>query len=576
MSDKSSPTTFGINLSSLSFSNGETIDLGAKDILLVVGPNNAGKSATLRAIRDKLVEPSSTSPVLNTIKIYKRGSSEDLKKWIHESTKRQPDNPQNPGFSALGHVVHQNQIDYSWQRQDNAVGNLSRWLCHFLSADERLQICNPPNSVSLLKEGPSHPIHYLQRDDKLELNLSNKFKKAFGVDLVVHRNAGSLVPLHVGERPIAIDGEDRVSLSYIERLERLPQLQTQGDGMRSFAGVLLATSVGRESILLVDEPEAFLHPPQARLLGTTLVQSRGENRQLLIATHSTDVLRGVLDANSPDVKVIRIRRTGDTNSIRQLDNTRIQELWSDPLLRHSNILDGLFHEGVVVCEADSDCRFYAAVLEAAHDAKQTEQKLPDLMFTHCGGKARLPLVVRSLREVDVPVCAVADFDVLADEQPLKGIVEALGADWASLESDWRTVKTAVDSKRPELNTDDVKKEIDRAFKDLSNPTIPEKQRSEIQNIIKKSSAWSNAKLVGKAFVPPGGPSQACDRLLKALMNVGLHVVEVGELESFARTEGGHGPKWVNSVLTRNLASDPELEAARKFTLRLVTGRAGAG
>jgi hypothetical protein len=556
------------SISQLVFSAGTSLAIGPKDIVLVVGPNNAGKSATLRAIRDKLSEPTSPSPVLQSIGLAKRGTVEEFTAWVLGWAKRQPDNPQNPGFSAVGHTVHQSQIAGSWQRSDNALGQVARWMCHFLSADERLQICNPPGNVSLSREGPSHPIHYLQRNDALEQTISSKFRKAFGADLVVHRNAGSQVPLHVGTRPTAEVGEDRVSLTYIERLEKLPQLQTQGDGMRSFAGVLLASSVGRESILLIDEPEAFLHPPQARLLGTTLVQDRGNDRQLFIATHSTDILRGVLDANSPDVKVVRIRRNGDVNAVHLLENVRVQELWSDPLLRYSNILDGLFHEGVVVCEADSDCRFYAAVLEAAYEAKSPEAKRPDLMFTHCGGKARLALVIRSLREVDVPVCAVADFDVLADEQPLRSIVEALGADWSQFETDWLTVKMAVDSKRPDLNTADVKREFERILDQVTAAILPERSRSELQSIIRKSSAWSNAKLVGKAFVPSGDASRACDRLLNTLRKVGLHVVEVGELEGFVRTESGHGPKWVNAVLARDLAANTELEQARKFSLGL--------
>jgi hypothetical protein len=48
---------------------------------------------------------------------------------------------------------------------------------------------------------------------------------------------------------------------------------------------------------------------------------------MFIATHSADILRGVLDANSPAVKVVRIRRDGAANSVRLLDNARIGELW---------------------------------------------------------------------------------------------------------------------------------------------------------------------------------------------------------------------------------------------------------
>jgi hypothetical protein len=127
---------------------------------------------------------------------------------------------------------------------------------------------------------------------------------------------------------------------------------------------------------------------------------------------------------------------------------------------------------------------------------------------------------------------------------------------------------AVDAKRPDLNTADVKREFERVLDQVTAAILPERSRSELQSIIRKSSAWSNAKLVGKAFVPSGDASRACDRLLNTLRKVGLHVVEVGELEGFVRTESGHGPKWVNAVLARDLAADTELEQARKFSLGL--------
>lgn len=558
-----------VAISSLTFSDGTDVPISPNDVVLVVGPNNAGKSAGLRAIREKLQNAAHKSPVLQSLQIQRTGSVDEFSSWLLGWTVRQMESPpDNPIYQALGHALHRNEAHREWQRADNVLGGLARWFCHLLSADERLQICNPPGNIALARDNPSHPIHFLLRDDKLESRLSSKFRKAFGVDLVVHRNAGSQVPLHIGERPTPTADEDRVSISYIERLEKLPTLHTQGDGMRSFAGVLLATSVGRESIVLIDEPEAFLHPPQARLLGTTLVQDRNKERQLFIATHSTDILRGVLDTESPDVRVIRIRRNGSTNTVRLLSNERIKELWGDPLLRYSNILDGLFHESVVVCEADADCRFYSAILDATMAGNTDDAKRPDLMFTHCGGKARLPVVIRALREVDVPVRAVADFDVLSEEEPLKTIAEALGIDWAAIQPDWRQVKNAVDSKKPDLSTDEVRKEIGELLSAVTTTIFPPRTKADIQTVLKRTSPWAHAKLVGKAFVPSGDPSKACERLLSNLRAGGLHVVEVGELEGYVRTEGGHGPKWVNAVLTRELATDPELEAARKFVQAL--------
>lgn len=558
-----SPSAF---VSKITFSDSTSFEFSAQDIVVIVGPNNAGKSATLRGIRDKLADPKTACMTFSSLNVVKRGSLELVENW----GKKQPQtNASNPVYFRVGHGVLHSRMQHEWQTSDTGLGQLSRWFCHFLSADERLQICNPASNIPLTKESPNHPIHFLQRDDALEQRLSERFRRAFGCDLVVNRNAGSQVPLHIGQRPSVRLDEDRVSLSYIERLESLPTLHTQGDGMRSFAGILLGASVGEESILLIDEPEAFLHPPQARLLGTTLIQYRGECRQLFIATHSNDVLRGILDANCPNVRVLRIRRDGEANKISLLDNDRITALWGDPLLRYSNVLDGLFHESVVLCEADSDCRFYAAVLTSTLEATRPDQKQPDLLFSHCGGKARLPLVIKALYEVDVPVKAIADFDVLSDEQPLRAIVEAFGRKWAEVEQDWKIVKTSIDAKRPDLDTQDVKREIDRILNSVTTPALPEAVRADLQHVLRRSSAWSQAKLVGRAFVPSGDATRACDRLLTTLRTIGLYVVDVGELESFVKTESSHGPKWVNSVLTRSLVTDPELEDARRFALALV-------
>lgn len=71
-------------------------------------------------------------------------------------------------------------------------------------------------------------------------------------------------------------------------------------------------------------------------------------------------------------------------------------------------------------------------------------------------------------------------------------------------------------------------------------------------------------------MPPGDATQACNRLLAALRALGHFVVDVGELEGFSRSVGGHRPKWVNSVIAKNLAQDPELQAARVFTTDLLS------
>jgi hypothetical protein len=62
---------------------------------------------------------------------------------------------------------------------------------------------------------------------------------------------------------------------------------------------------------------------------------------------------------------------------------------------------------------------------------------------------------------------------------------------------------------------------------------------------------------------------AMKALLARFRQIGLFVVECGEIERFLPTVSGHGPRWVAEALRRDLANDPELEAARGFVQSLV-------
>ena len=106
----------------------------------------------------------------------------------------------------------------------------------------------------------------LYSDSELEGKISKYFRQAFGIDLIVYRAGGEKIHLLVGENLAPQSGEDRVSINYCRRLrDSTKPLVEQGDGMRSYASVILHILAPiTPSILLLDEPEAFLHPPQAK------------------------------------------------------------------------------------------------------------------------------------------------------------------------------------------------------------------------------------------------------------------------------------------------------------------------
>ena len=575
---------YSISLRELTFSGGESVALEPDSIIVLVGPNNVGKSASLREIVSQIRDRDPVRQVVSSLKIRHLGDSGAFLESLAPYRMSNPasgispyyifsdisgwDSPpgMQPWPPAGVQFVDEYGLERFWKNEQYPFW-LGNFFVHLADVGSRLQVTDPAPVFNVATESPTHPIQQLYADDQVANRVSANFRHAFGQGLVVNRGAGALLPLHCGDEPLREDGEDRVSPSYIKKLAKLPVLQRQGDGMRSFAGCLLQATVTSKFVVLLDEPEAFLHPPQARLLGRILAKQKPPDRQLVVATHSGDFLRGLLDANPDAVKIIRLTRDGNVNHARELDTDQVRRLWSDPVLRFSNALDGLFHERVVLCEADGDCRFYSAVLDAVIGERLEHS--PDVMFSSTGGKHKVPAIAAALARIGVLVQAALDFDVLNDISPLRDVVEALGGAWATFEKSWRQIKSGVEKRRPERDTSQVRDEIRKTLDSVNSPVFPDVEAKRIQDVLKKVSPWEEAKRVGLGAVPSGQERRVAEQLLEDLKRIGLFVVDCGELESFDPTIGGHGNLWVAEVLRKDLKEDARLENARRFVRELV-------
>jgi len=225
----------------------------------------------------------------------------------------------------------------------------------------------------------------------------------------------------------------------------------------------------------------------------------------------------------------------------------------DPLLKYSNILDGLFHDAVVLCEGDADCRYYSAVLdylpneggEATSSFREAE-----LLFTHCGGKARMASVVSALKAVSVPVVVVADFDLLREASDVGRLVGSMGGDFSLHEADLKIVASALTADTKPLRKTTLQDALLRALDGLPNEFISASEAESVRRIIRSDTGWDKAKRAGLSAVPQGDAYAACERLLKGLQDINLLVVPVGELERFEPRIAGHGPAWVSALIHR--------------------------
>ena len=236
--------TVSLWVKTIVFSGADDVELTEGSIAVIVGPNNSGKTSTLRELLSAL-ETDTHGPVVSSVVFGKIGDKTDVTNWLDRKVARcQNKNWGTEVYAWLGHEcavvdfsIHKGAATY-WNAK--ILGPLAQMLCAYLPVDERLaQIAQRRESslvesFNLLIDAPHTPIQVLVKDETIENSISESFRRAFGVDLILNRGSGTDFPLHCGDRPNMEPDEDRVSLGYVSRLAKLPMLNGQGHGDAEF------------------------------------------------------------------------------------------------------------------------------------------------------------------------------------------------------------------------------------------------------------------------------------------------------------------------------------------------------
>ena len=545
------------SISRIVFSGCQSIDFKPSDKILLVGPNNSGKSLSLRELYEIASngDQARTRAVKN-MEMEKIGSSEDLQRFLEKEATWS-----DATYRYKDWQLHEGGI----RRWDNShlTNGLAPGFIKNIAAAERLEICKVQPSISPTQQ-KSKPQHILYDDSKLMKEISGLFWRAFGEDIMFDFRGGNHLPIHVGSLPDFGGVVDRVGDDYVDAVRANPLLHEQGDGMKSYAGILFETIVAARDITLIDEPEAFLHPPQMRQLGQTLA---GEVQgQLLAATHSADIMRGFLEGTKGNLRVLRIRREGNMNIVREAAPDVIRQLWENPLFRYSNALEGIFHEQTIFCEDDSDCRLLNSV--ADYIAAQQEQTWEDTAYVPTGGKHGIPDVAAVLRQIGVPVKSVFDIDLLSEEYLVKKAVEAFGGHWDEVRPYWARLDAAIRQNVQCKTIPEIKDAITTMLNESGDKCLP---RSKVMEIMKQNKPWRVVKQYGVAAIPRDQAQSDYAAVKDRLEEVGIYLVPVGEIENFCRELGGHGSKFVTKLLSEKDIGDEDLSELREFVERVHTG-----
>ncbi|HNC11813.1 MAG TPA: AAA family ATPase [Cyclobacteriaceae bacterium] len=574
-----------IKLKQLTLKDGSV--LPAALITIIVGANNCGKTRLLKEIKQHLQgDLNYDYKILDRISSHP-GDMDEIIKSLNVQITKTPDGTttsyQSQGF--FGRINTSGQTSYfDTVREDISKtgviehslfkGTFGPILFAMIQTEDRL-LASKTSTVHHEEIGFLDTI--FKEGSALDTEISAHTFAAFGMNVRLDSSRPGYLTIRVGKDFSMLPEKDRDARPLLQAYELL---EDQGDGFRSFATTLFMLKVTNRPFILIDEPEAFLHPPQAAALGRIIAQLAASHQHIFISTHSTDFLRSLISQRQ-DVNVVRLTRTDGSTRGNVLNTEEIKKIVQTPLLNSTRILDSLFYQGVVIIEGDSDRTFYEKI---------ARQYRPDdeVHYIHSHSKQVIHKLVAPYVNANVSFAVIVDFDILREREDLKKVVEATGKtesldqilDLQKKIKDAINKKPATEIYQELLETLSKRTEAESTLPDIKSiaamDLISEKRifdlRKDVRNALEVADKWAGVKAEGKAKLP-AEVADDFDQLDKLCQAMGIFIVPCGSLESWLAGNGlpptkNNKSKWITKALVWLDENKPEKLAVKDFVTKI--------
>lgn len=537
-------------------------EVRCEGLIVIVGPNSSGRSQLLQDIYQRLCGEPRALVVATKIQTQQLSDYTQLRRYLEEEGYFETTFDDNgaeqwmPKTTYLGQGTGINQIppsqgqhwlgsynpslDRGTKRRSEFLNYFGRLFVTALFLDRRLAAMNSVGVMDFENQPPQHELHALYLNDDARSQLFAEMVESFGKAVWPDTSRGVTLSLRVSDEGNLPSAEDRLSTA---KMSKYRTIESEGDGLKSYVAICVALLLGRRPVCLIDEPEMCLHPPQAHNLGRFIGKNTHSKKSAtLVSTHSSQILRGIIQT-SPDVQIVRMTRTNGNFSAHLVPSNVLAEAVAKPTVRAESVLDGIFAQGVIVVEADSDRLVYQTVWETMADEFHQ-----DIHFATVGGTGGIADTCNIYRKLKIPVGVIADLDVLIDAQKLKKILDVMAP--SDMVHDFvmraRAVADAVRSEPPTISPDGLRE----ALKELSIPENWNNEedmqiRRQLNRLAERIDRMRQLKRGGLGGLPPAVSSTA-ESLVADLAQVGLFVVPVGELEEWLRPfnlEASKRNKW---------------------------------
>ena len=539
---------YQFEINAISFKNGEKYSPGK--INIVIGANNSGKSQFLKEIRSAILGNTdgpngpyahdANNVITDSIDLTLPKNVEDLddsyglsdhvvrgmngwrvRDFCNIGTQLTPNGGyayqslpcsfslQDDWHTCLNLLLQPSETDYPLEekeRQRQILQFLGPMFVDYTGTEDRLllSIGEPARGV---RDDSYNTLSAALDVDETCSSISETVKRLFHKDIALDNTTSRQVVIPVVSEDFSSYRNSHDSPEKLTYMENATLLRNEGDGFRSYVTILLTVMGASKPILLVDEPEAFLHPTYAMELGKQLGTMLAESSALqnaFISTHSSYFLQGILDSAASDLSLIRLKRNGGKSTFNILDKDKIETL-KNRSDYSPQYMDALFSKKAILVEAPRDAIIYSAICD-----KITEIDNP--IFVSTNGKDAFKGVKQFYTASGLPCRCICDFDIINDHDKFKNLMKAFSVD--------------LEVRQRALNAAD---ELKKTYRDLAIEKVSDKK--DIASLIKE-------RYKKDVFIDiPDSLRQDCRNSLHDLIRFGIYVLTTGELESLFEDRG---------------------------------------
>lgn len=498
-------------------------------ITVFVGPNNSGKSKALSEIAAQCVGGGRvpTDVILDNLTFDSLDEAKAELALVSIEVSPPAGSVAMPNFTFVKNRAGFQQVyrDGLLRGLTNPNDDQGRIMFAQSYLGPKTLVLNGRNRIELANDQPGGDLQQpaqtsfqlLFREDALRSRYSQMVKRSLGSYAVIDPTMLGHLRLRLSlAEPPSSEIERGLGDASVSFHAAAQHIATASDGAKAFTGILAEILAGDPKVLLMDEPEAFLHPALAFNLGREIAQSiAASEKRMFVSTHSPQFLMGCIQSGVP-VNIIRLTYLNHVASARLLPSAEVIRMMRNPLLRSVGVASALFFESVVVTESDTDRAFYQEINERL---LRQGRGIPNCAFLNAQNKQTVPSIVGPLRNLGIPAAAIYDIDFVKD-----------GGGVAT-----RFMETA------------------------GIPTLARQGLTTTRGAISTALSLSNPefKTAGGIRVLGDSDRAAANDYFDQLDAYGAFVVREGELESWLKALGrtGHGPTWLFSMFEK-LGEDP--------------------